>query len=221
MIQRILQFIAPDNCIKCHSEGALLCEWCRLNMETVPSRCFYCHKMTDDFNVCVKCKPKSGIKKLYVADEYKDEAKELVSALKFRSKRQASLPIARIMAEQLPFLDKDSVIVNLPTAPQRVRQRGFDHTLYIAKEIAKLKDLNVASVLRRKDNKRQVGSTRKKRLEQLKDSYRIIRPEKIKDKTIILIDDVVTTGASLDSAIKVLKQAGAKQVYAAVFAYNK
>ncbi|MCA9342853.1 ComF family protein [Candidatus Saccharibacteria bacterium] len=221
MITYLLQFIAPDDCIQCGSEGLLLCEWCRLSLETVPSRCFYCQKVTNDYDICDKCKNKSSIRKLYVANEYKNEPKELVAALKFKSKRQASIPISRIMAEQLPYLDKETVLVNLPTAPKRVRQRGFDHTKLIAKAIAKQKGVKYINALSKTDNKRQVGATRKQRLNQTVNSYRVTVPRKVAGKNVIIIDDVVTTGASIDSAVKILKKAGVKQVYAAVFAYTK
>lgn len=221
MITHLLNFFAPDSCIQCGDEGSLLCDGCRLSMESIPSRCFYCQKATSDFDTCEKCRKNTNIKRLYVASEYKDSAKQLISTLKFKSKRQSSLPISLMIAEQLPYLAEGTLIVNLPTAPQRIRQRGFDHTWHIAREIAKQKGVQARRVLRRKDNHRQVGSSRKQRIAQSKDSYRAVNIEDIKGKTIILIDDVVTTGASLSSAIKTLKQAGAKDVQAATFAYNK
>ncbi len=221
MISHLLQFIAPDNCIGCGEEGSLLCEWCRLNLETVPSRCFYCQKITSDFRICPKCKGKNRAKNLYVALEYKDEAKDLVTKLKFGSKRQASRPIAKIMSDQLPYFGEDTIVVSLPTAPQRVRQRGFDHTRKIAKELAKQKGLRYINVLKKTDNKRQVGSSKKQRLEQSKNSYRVTSAQHIKGKKVVLIDDVITTGASVNYAAEALGIAGAKQVVAATFAYTK
>lgn len=221
MITYLLNFFAPDSCLLCGDEGGLLCYGCRLSMEPIPSRCFYCQKATNDFDTCEKCRKNTNIKRLYVVSEYKNTAKQLISTLKFKSKRQSSLPIASMIAEQLPYLAEDTLIVNLPTAPQRVRQRGFDHTWHIAREVAKQKGVKAERVLRRKDNHRQVGSTRKQRIEQSKDSYRVAKPERIKGKNIILIDDVATTGASLSSAIKELKNAGAKNVHTAVLAYSK
>ena len=158
---------------------------------------------------------------MYVTTEYKEWAKDLVNALKFKSMRQASTPIARIMAEQLPYFDRVTLIVPLPTAPKRVRQRGFDHTGYIAREISKITNLKYLKILRKTDNRRQVGATRKQRLIQAKESYTVIKPKDVRGRDILLVDDVATTGASLGAAVRALKDAGAKSVRAAVFSYTK
>jgi predicted amidophosphoribosyltransferase len=78
--------------------------------------------------------------------------------------------------------------------------------------------LSFAAFLERTNNSRQVGSTKKQRLAQARGTYRAKNDSDIKHKTILLIDDVATTGATLEAATKVLKQAGAKKVYSAVFA---
>lgn len=221
MLNKLLQFIAPDDCINCGAEGLMLCDWCRLDMEALPSRCFYCQKITEDFNTCNNCRPKTKVKRVYITNEYKDLAKTLVNALKYKSKRQASIPIARIMTDQLPYLGNDFIVASLPTTPSRVRQRGFDHTMFIAKEIARQKNLKYRKVLRKTDNSRQVGSSRAQRLKQAEGAYMVTSPKRVEGKKVLLVDDVVTTGASLNAAISELKKAGAIQVYATVFAYTK
>lgn len=221
MISTLLQVIAPDDCLECGREGQLWCEWCRLGDEALPSRCFRCHKQTDNYGTCTTCRRQTGLKRVYVTNEYKDVAKELVKGLKYSSKRQAAKPMASCITEVLPLLSEDTVVTNLPTAPARVRQRGFDHTQYIAKTVAKQKELAFVSLLGRTSNVRQVGADKKQRIAQVKDSYRLRAGVDIKGKSILLIDDVITTGASLSEASKVLRRSGAKEVVCAVFAYSK
>jgi predicted amidophosphoribosyltransferase len=134
--------------------------------------------------------------------------------------RQAVYPIAQIMTEVLENkkLPKDLMLCPLPTAPSRIRQRGFDHTKLITNKISLNLDISNDSLLSRRTNVRQLGSTRSQRIAQMSQEFYVKSPEKIEGRTILLVDDVMTTGASLSSASTVLKQAGAKRVYAVVFA---
>jgi ComF family protein len=177
--------------------------------------------MTQDFAICASCKRQTPIKRLYIFAEYNDTKKRAIRALKFGAKRQMAAPIARQIADMLPVLSQDTVITNVPTASTRVRQRGFDHTKHIAKEVAKLTKLPYHSLLVRTNSNRQVGASREQRTKQVVGAYRAISLEKIVGKNILLVDDVVTTGATLSESVKVLKAAGAKRVDCAVFAYSK
>lgn len=221
MIQPLLNLLAPDDCLECGQEGSLWCEWCRLSSEPLPSRCFRCHAMTSNFDTCKKCRNYTAVKRLYVASEYKETPKALVRVLKYDCKRHGALPIARVLTELLPHYPPGVLVVAVPTAPLHVRQRGFDHTARIAKEVAKLKGLRFVPALSKPNNLRQVGASKKNRQEQAKGAYRIKRNSNVNGCDILLIDDVVTTGATLAECIKVLKKAGAKSVDAAVFAYSK
>ena len=221
MIYSLFHILAPDDCLECGQEGSLWCEWCRLNDEPLPSRCFRCHAQSDTSQVCKSCYAQTGLQRVYVAYEYKDVQKELIKQLKFKSKRQASLPIARALADILPFLPNDTVVTSLPTAPLRVRQRGFDHAGHIARMLAKQLALDHSTLLVRTTNTRQVGSNKKNRIDQIKGAYRLRAKADVRGKSVLLIDDVITTGASASEAAKILKKAGAKRVDVAVFAYSK
>jgi len=132
------------------------------------------------------------------------------------------------MAQNIPILsrpEEDVVVCPLPTAPARIRQRGFDHSKLLAKgyinQISKRPETTgwkLQYLLGRKTNVRQLGSSRKKRIEQIDQEFFVKRNVDVNGKTIILLDDVMTTGASLAAAAKTLKKAGSKRVYATVFA---
>jgi len=119
----------------------------------------------------------------------------------------------------LPYLDRNlTVLVHIPTAPSRVRQRAFDQALEMTRVIRDHSGLTVAQVLRRLNNHHQVGSTRKERIEHMKDALICDKPQLVTGKTVLLVDDVYTTGATMESAARVLKRAGAKRVIGTVFA---
>lgn len=151
-----------------------------------------------------------------VAAEYDGLAKDLVYKLKFGGSRAAADAMVSLM--DLSNLSRDAVIVYLPTSSGRARQRGFDQAQLLARALSRRAGLVHCSALSRLGESRQVGATRRQRLEQLQDSFLVRRPASIRSQPVILVDDVMTTGASLSVAAKVLKQAGAKRVEALVFA---
>ncbi|MGH7240849.1 MAG: ComF family protein [Candidatus Saccharimonadales bacterium] len=112
----------------------------------------------------------------------------------------------------------DLVIVPVPTATSRMRQRGYDQATLIAKHLAQQTGGTYAPALRRSGQHHQVGSNRTQRIQQLRGAYRVASTGAITNKHILLVDDVLTTGATLEAAARVLKAAGAKRVSGLVFA---
>jgi len=113
---------------------------------------------------------------------------------------------------------KNYLIVPIPSATSRVRLRSFDHAELLAKTIASHTEQDFSPALSRLGQSRQVGAKRTQRLVQQRGNYHVVRPDKIAGQKILVIDDVLTTGATLRAVYKTLRQAGAKQVDALVFA---
>jgi predicted amidophosphoribosyltransferase len=105
----------------------------------------------------------------------------------------------------------------LPTANRRVRQRGYDQSQLIARQLAKLTNRPATRLLNRRGQSRQVGANRQTRRRQQASAY-VICKQPPPNHPILLIDDILTTGASLEAAAVVLRQAGAQTISAAVFA---
>jgi ComF family protein len=120
---------------------------------------------------------------------------------------------------QIPSLQTQGYLLcPIPTSPERIRKRGFDHCQLISKLLQADLGLNSARLLERSTNARQVGSTRAERFKQMELEFKLVRDQVLKDKKIMLVDDVMTSGATLASAARILKKAGAKEVSAIVFA---
>jgi ComF family protein len=217
--ERLVGSIAPHLCIICGSEGSLLCDWCLPDaMPPVPSRCYRCHSLTDNSSVCKKCRPKSRLGHVWVRTEYDGHAKRLIHDFKFERAQAAAAPVARLMAEPVPYLDRQVIVTHVPTATSRVRRRGYDHARLLAGQLAKNLDLAYAPLLMRLGQTRQVGSKRSSRLAQLQGAFTVRKSGPIQGGHILLVDDIVTTGATLELAARVLKAGGAKSIDAAVFA---
>lgn len=222
ILTRILDFIAPEVCLECNSEGIIWCDNCRLQYDPLPSRCFLCHSITKDHKVCIKCRKNTKLNSVYVYGEYKDINQQLIKAFKFGYKRHVGLPIAKSMANILPYYppSEEVFLVPIPTIPSHIRQRGFDQTVILANELSKQTGLKVENILRRTTNIHQVGSNRSLRKLQIEGSFKYKLGGSGIPSHVILVDDVVTTGATLSEATKVLKENGVKKVDAVSFCYT-
>jgi len=149
---------------------------------------------------------------------YDGTIKELVRRFKFDHARAAYKPLATLIATSLPFFATGWTVVPVPTVAAHIRQRGYDHALLMAKEVAKQKNLPLQRLLRRSRDNRQVGANRAERQAQSKG---VFESKNAAGKRIVLIDDVCTTGATLTAAAAALKSAGATEVQAAVVAWQQ
>jgi ComF family protein len=219
LLERLLSLIAPHECINCGTEGSLLCAWCVPDAcADLPDTCYRCHKLSAESKVCGSCRKSSSLSHVWVRTEYDGISKELLRRYKFDRAQGAAPLIAQLISEKLPYLPSDTLVTYVPTVTSHIRQRGYDHALGLARELANDHQLRLITILRRHGQARQVGSRRQQRQEQLKDAFSVKSEYLVKGKTILLVDDIVTTGATLEAAAKCLKQAGAKRIYATTLA---
>lgn len=217
LLRKLISVITPDSCISCGDEGSLLCEACSYSeIPRVASACYACGAITNNFATCNKCRRRTPLVKVWVVTRYDTIAKELISELKFNSSREAIEPIASLCINTVPILEID-IVTHLPTSSTHIRQRGFDQSKFIAKRLASRR-YRYAPLLRRIKKIHQTGSNKKQRREQIKGAFLAINKYLIANSRILLVDDVATTGASLEEAARTLKKAGAKEVSAIVFA---
>jgi predicted amidophosphoribosyltransferase len=114
-------------------------------------------------------------------------------------------------------LPRNCIIVPVPTVAAHIRQRGYDHTLLIAKKLAKLQGLPLRRPLYRVTSSKQRGENRENHRVQASKAFAargVLDPEAI----YLLIDDVITTGATLRYAAKALADAGAREIWAGIIA---
>ncbi len=218
IIERLLEIVAPDTCLVCNEkEGSLICDSCAIDaFPGLPSRCYSCRRLTKDFKVCTACRSRVRLSNVWVCTQYEGVAKKIIEKMKLNSSRSVCDIIAKQMKETLPHLPSEVIIVPLPTATSRRRQRGFDHSELIAKNLSYLSNNDYYKALSREGQARQTGSGRQMRKMQVKGAYLPIKD--VNNMSILLVDDIVTTGATIEEAAKVLKAAGASRVYAVVFA---
>jgi predicted amidophosphoribosyltransferase len=155
-----------------------------------------------------------GIDRTWSSAPYEDVARDLVAALKFRR----LLPVAGLMADRILWLAPaellSGTIVPVPTARLRSSARGFDPAAEIAAALADRTSLPLRPCLVRQGGGRQVGRRRAQRI----GHPPVIRAKGQIPRSVLLIDDVLTTGATLSSCARALRAAGAVRVVAITFA---
>jgi predicted amidophosphoribosyltransferase len=154
-----------------------------------------------------------GLDRAWSAAPHEGVARDLVSALKFRR----LLPVAELMADRIHWLAPATLlsgaIVPVPTAPLRSFMRGFDPAAEIAAALSMRAELPLRTCLARRGGGRQVGRRRAQRI----GHPPLIQAQGQVPRSVLLIDDVLTTGATLSACARALRQAGTVRVVAITF----
>ncbi len=216
----LFNFIFPYSCRGCGRIGKPLCDHCKKNI--ILDRSVFCPncKTKIKTNDCQKC---HDLPPIYLVGELNDIIGALVHDFKFQSTRSLARPLAEILDGILPATNGITKIIPLPTISKHVRERGFDHTYLIAKQLSKIRGKNatVEKILIRAKDTIQVGTDRKMRLKQASSAYEINRHISLDENaTYVLLDDVWTTGASIKSALKKLQEFGVQKIIIAVLAVS-
>lgn len=219
IVDKFMGVIAPHECLSCGVMGQLICADCVNDVfEPLPSRCYRCKKLTISFSTCASCIRQSKVANVWVRTSYSGTAKELIHRYKFERAKNAAKIIANAMNDVVPYLREDILIIPVPTATTRIRQRGYDQAELLANYIGDSLGFLVAKPVSRLSQHRQLGASRKTRLEQLQNDFYLNDSKIVKKSHIVMVDDVVTTGATIETIAKLLKQSGAKSVSAVAFA---
>ena len=216
----LLDLLAPHTCRGCGRLGTPLCDCCKKHI--IKNSINFCpHCKTP--KTTAKCKNCKNLPPTYFIDERSGLLNQLIHDYKYHSIRALAPVLAELLAIKLPEnLPKNIIIIPLPTATNHIRSRGFDHTAKIAKYFAKFKHYKTQPIFLRTKNTVQVGSDKKTRLTQAEHAFTLNRKIKINPSTTyLLFDDVWTTGASMNAAVKKLRQAGAKKIIIALLAVSR
>ncbi len=218
ILKPLLNFFTPDSCIGCQHEGSIICPDCESRLY-YPEHCVRCKKPSLGGLTCAKCASRSPISAFVVVSSYDGLAKKLITHMKYHPSPSSADRVGEILASKLPYIESsESVVTHIPTTPSRVRERGFDQSHEMAKCLANTRKLHFSTTLRRLTKSHQVGATKTERYKHMVKAFSVKNRQLFKDKTVVLVDDVMTTGATVESAARELKKAGASKVIVAVFA---
>jgi len=194
--------------------GPLICLRCGVSLPSGGAHCFACRGSKGK---AYKCKI---IRSAWV---FNTPSRALVHGLKYNGADYFASTMGLQMARNFacyPELSSAQLVVPVPLFDSRKRHRGYNQSELLARCFSTYTGLPVAAdlLVRSRDTLSQTHLGRKARLENMTDAFICPRPDKVKGKIILLIDDVATTGATLEGCATALRQAGAKRVLAYTYA---
>jgi len=229
-----LLFVDRYNCIICNRElpdltPYLTCNRCYHLLEIVEEGfCLKCGvKLFGEEEYCLDCQNhEKHFDRAFAPVCYSGAAARLVQDLKFENKRYLAAPLARYMTDR--FLKEDvaaDVVIPIPLSEKRWKERGYNQSELLAEVIAHSLGLplDVSSAQRVKDTlpSTLLEGGRKAREENIQDAFVLKESDAVKNKVVIVVDDVLTTGATASEFSRVLKKAGASKVYVLTFATTR
>jgi competence protein ComFC len=218
LIELAVDSFFPRRCVGCGKVGGFLCPECLGKLpRLLPPLCPKCGRPQASGIVCPICRQRQteidGIRSPFRFDEV---IRKAIHQLKYRNLKAISPCLAELLAEYLrsnPL--RGEALVCVPLHPRRLRERGYNQSSLLAKELGRRIDLPVieACLIRVKQAQPQVRAVDvEERRRNVADAF-VCRDEKVSGKQIILIDDVCTSGATLESCATALKNKGAASVW--------
>jgi competence protein ComFC len=220
-----LEFLFPTGCAGCGVVGrGFLCEDCQKHVMYIDQpRCSHCSIPlgSDSYKYCLRCRElRSDYNNGISIAIYEDPLGKLIRNLKFNREAQiadflAELVIKREKSDShLQKLFNCDLIHPIPLSRARAANRGFNQSALIAKLLAGQYGIEYCddAVVRVRDTRSMIGLGYTERLSNIKNAFEVRKPEKIESKNILLVDDVMTTGATIEECARTLKMSGSAKV---------
>lgn len=218
----VLDLIFPKACIGCGKEGTYICSNCVTKVRLAKPICPYCEKSSIDGVTHARCLRKFGLDGLVSVWEYEGVIRRAVLALKYRystevGKELSDLFVSAMKSQNTKYLIPDTgLVVPIPLYWYRQNARGFNQAIEIGKAVAAQMGWKFVSdlLVKKRSTFSQVELKGDERRQNLKDVFAINLDSNLElPDSILLFDDVFTTGSTLKEATKVLKRAGAKKAW--------
>lgn len=209
------------SCLLCkafHSQHGF-CHACEAALPPNPLiTCLHCALAINHPGLCGHClRHTFAFDKVYAAHPYTPPLSQLIQAFKYQNRLSMAKPLAQLMLKEMP--PKTDILIATPLHIQRLKERGFNQSLLLAKYLAHSyqRPLVTNAVTKIRDTPKQSLLAEKARQQNVNNAF-YVHPNKVNGLSITVIDDVLTSGATLSALAKALKKAGATTVNAWVLA---
>ena len=226
----IAELLSPTRCASCERPGALICDDCLRSMVRIdPAHaCLRCGAPFGDM-LCTECRgAASDLDRCLAAVVFDGPPARIGRAYKDAGERRLAERIAEIMlraaleAERAAperyggMVSAANAVTFVPVTASAYRRRGFDHMESVADAFAAMSGASLLDALVKHGSADQRAFSREERLEWSQGAYEVVEP--VRGARLVLLDDVITTGATMNAAAHALKEAGAERVDGLAFA---
>jgi ComF family protein len=224
----ILDLIFPIECLACSKGGVFLCESCAKNLKKPEKlKCVVCDSPSPFGITHQNCLSKNKINGLIIALDYHDvNVRTAIGNYKYKLIKDLADPLSEIILDaikdnSLETLFKNYILIPVPLHAKRLKWRGFNQASLLALNLAKKLPATIEDelVVRNKNTKPQSELKKQERIKNIENAFALKNPDtNLSGKKFLLVDDVATTGATFNEIAKILKKAGAEEVWAIAIA---
>jgi len=231
LLAEFIDLLYPRRCLVCSAftHAEFLCRSCLDGFTRITSpHCPICGRPfragAEEDRVCEECLRKRPLFEKTVAPyTYEGEMMRAIHEFKYEGKAHMARALGPLLASFAePWLRGKNglVLIPVPLHPRRLRERGFNQSLQLARQMAARLNCPVdfLSLRRTKDTKPQTGLKSEERRRNVGRAFEVLDRKAVKGKRAVLVDDVATTGSTLNECARVLRRAGCKEVYGVVLA---
>lgn len=224
LIPRLLDLIFPPRCVGCRKPGVWFCADCLAQVQPIPPpTCRICDEPLAHSDLCRACRRSPlHIDGIRCVSLHQGALRQAIHGLKYRHQRDLVAPLAGLLRDYLAAhpLPAD-VLVPVPLHPDRLRERGFNQSALLAQAIAR-DDLPVLEgcLVRQRPTQVQMTLGHEERKRNVAGAF-ACQDDRLRGRKVLLIDDVCTTGSTLEACSLTLREAGAASVWALTLAREK
>lgn len=231
--KNIIDFVFPNICLCCDksiSKDKMFCSDCFSKIPFVQGTiCYRCgHKLnllpSQEKILCTKCLKKRPVyDKARAVFQYNSSSKNSILKFKYTGKIEYSRQFVQLLMQAgKELFPETDIIIPVPMHPKRKLSRGYNQAAVLANLLSKKTKIayDEKILIRHKHTPKQENKTFEERHKNVKDAFIVKNKRKIKNRTVLLIDDVLTTGATVNNCAKTLKKAGASSVFVLTIAHT-
>lgn len=216
MLERLVDLVFPPRCGGCHLAGEWLCDICRRRIRRLEEPlCRRCGAELDSSRDSCGCKGRlHALSRLRSAVAYEGPVESLVHRFKYQGWQRLAAPLAALLCDRLVIEGlASSYVVAVPLHDDRRRERGFNQSELLAAELRRNLQLREppGRLVRVRSTVPQVGNDRLRRWENVRGAF-AWRGRALAGRPLLVVDDVATTGATLEACAAALKAAGSGPV---------
>ncbi|MFQ5868413.1 MAG: ComF family protein [Candidatus Zixiibacteriota bacterium] len=228
----VLDFIYPQRCPVCQvtlsSGRELMCQNCmfrfREKKRLLEPYCPSCKRQSPSLSDGCGCEESDqALEAVFSLGVYDEEMKALIENFKYKRKRRLGSFLSEVLSERLlnsAEFPRADFIVTVPLHKRKLRERGFNQSEAVAGQLSEKLGIPVLSdsVIRKRNTRTQTGLSREERRKNVKGAFKLTGKVDLEGRRLLLVDDVLTTGATMSECARTLKSAGAERIWGATLA---